>query len=75
MSHNPSVASFCYVWEAQIALFASREVMRERHVNKNIYKPPTPEYIRHILTHNFTMEIEFYEYCKQRLYKQFLAVS
>ena len=52
-----------------------RELMRERHVNKNIYKPRTPDYVRRALAANFTLEIEFYEFCKHRLRQQMLAMS
>ena len=40
------------------------------HQNKNIYKrKPVPE-VRQLLKANFTVEYEFYEFCKQRLEKQ-----
>ena len=46
-----------------------------RHRNKNIYKPKTPKYIKEALKANFTAEYEFYEFCKQRLEKQYLAIT
>jgi hypothetical protein len=51
-----------------------KELMRATHVNKNIFKPKTPSDIRQSLMANFSMEIEFYEYCKQRLNRQYLAL-
>ena len=41
----------------------------------NIYKPKTPKYIREALAANFTLEIEFYEFCKHRLRQQILAME
>ena len=52
-----------------------KELMRERHVNKNIYKPKTPDSVRRSLAANFTLEIEFYEFCKHRLHQQILAMK
>lgn len=43
--------------------------------NKNIYKPKTPGYIKDVLMANFSVEIEFYEFCKQRLERQYLAMQ
>jgi len=44
------------------------------HVNRNIYKPPVSPRVKEILRKNFTKEIEFYEFCKQRLHLQYLAL-
>lgn len=38
---------------------------------KNAYKLPVSAEVMQIVRANFTMEIEFYEFCKQRLQKQF----
>ncbi|XP_065206870.1 heparan sulfate 2-O-sulfotransferase pipe isoform X2 [Planococcus citri] len=46
-----------------------------RRINKNIYKPPVGEEIKDIVRKNFTREIEFYQFCRQRLHKQFLALK
>lgn len=43
--------------------------------NKNIYKPKTSRTIRNQLLGNFSLEIEFYEFCKQRLHRQYLAIT
>ncbi|ODM97953.1 Heparan sulfate 2-O-sulfotransferase pipe [Orchesella cincta] len=44
-------------------------------INKNMYKPPVSEQVKNILRQNFTNEIEFYEFCKQRLHMQHAAVT
>ncbi|XP_037075920.1 heparan sulfate 2-O-sulfotransferase pipe-like [Pollicipes pollicipes] len=44
-------------------------------VNKNGYKPPVSEYVKDIVRKNFTHEIEFYEFCRQRLHQQYLALG
>ncbi len=46
-----------------------------RKINKNIYKPPVSEEIKEIVRRNFTREIEFYQFCRQKLHKQFLALK
>ncbi|CAG7835447.1 unnamed protein product [Allacma fusca] len=45
-----------------------------KRINKNIYKPPVSQEVKDILRQNFTREIEFYEFCKQRLYNQYNAL-
>ena len=50
-------------------------MMKEKHVNHNNVKPKVPESIKQSIRQNFTLEIEFYEYCKRRLTKQFLALK
>ena len=44
-------------------------------INRNIYKPPVSEATKEIVRKNFTREIEFFEFCKQRLHKQYLALN
>ena len=44
-------------------------------INRNIYKPPVSETTKDIVRKNFTREIEFFEFCKQRLHKQYLALN
>jgi len=44
-------------------------------INKNMYKPPVSEQVKNILRQNFTREIEFYEFCKQRLHMQHAALN
>ena len=47
---------------------------KENGVNKNLYKPKMPKTMRNQLMQNFTLEIDFYEFCKARLQKQYLAL-
>uniref|UniRef100_A0A1I8P2M4 Heparan sulfate 2-O-sulfotransferase pipe n=1 Tax=Stomoxys calcitrans TaxID=35570 RepID=A0A1I8P2M4_STOCA len=42
-------------------------------INKNNFKPPVSEQVKDIVRRNFTNEIEFYQFCRQRLHKQYLA--
>ncbi|XP_042891350.1 heparan sulfate 2-O-sulfotransferase pipe-like [Penaeus japonicus] len=51
------------------------EVQRFSKVNRNIYKPPVPDRIKDIVRKNFTREIEFYEFCKRRMYMQYAALN
>ncbi|CAO1430220.1 unnamed protein product [Diamesa serratosioi] len=44
-------------------------------INKNLFKPPVSEEVKNLVRQNFTREIEFYNFCKQRLHKQFLAAT
>ncbi|XP_046621797.1 heparan sulfate 2-O-sulfotransferase pipe-like isoform X1 [Neodiprion virginianus] len=44
------------------------------NINRNPLKPATSEKVKDILRRNFTKEIEFYQFCQQRLYKQFRAL-
>ncbi|XP_055843998.1 heparan sulfate 2-O-sulfotransferase pipe isoform X3 [Episyrphus balteatus] len=44
-------------------------------VNKNTSRPPVTQEVRDLLSRNMTHEIEFYQFCKQRLYRQYLAVT
>ena len=43
-------------------------------INRNIYKPSVEESVKDIVRKNFTRELEFFDFCKQRLHKQYLAV-
>lgn len=51
------------------------ELKEYNKVNKNIYKPPVSEDVKNLIRQNFSREIEFYKFCKQRLHAQFLAAS
>jgi len=44
-------------------------------INRNIYKPPVLEEVKDIVRKNFTRELEFFDFCKQRLHKQYLALN
>merc|ERR1719220_485282 len=51
------------------------EVHMFSKINRNIYKPPVSEATKEMVRRNFTHEIEFFEFCKQRLHKQYMATS
>ncbi|CAG9088257.1 unnamed protein product [Plutella xylostella] len=44
-------------------------------INRNAFKPPVSEAVKDIVRANFTREIEFYEFCKQRLHLQLKALK
>lgn len=43
--------------------------------NKNKRKPYIEPEVKEMIRRNFTNEYEFYYFCKQRLYKQYLALN
>jgi len=51
------------------------EVHMFSKINRNIYKPPVSEATKELVRRNFTHEIEFFEFCKQRLHKQYMALN
>ena len=59
-------------FEGSTELFATGKV--DKVVNKNLYKPKTSALVREMIAKNITREIEFYNYCKQRLHKQYLSI-
>ena len=52
-----------------------KEIMKEELVNLNKGKPKVSKEVKQLIKQNFTLEIEFYEFCKRRLMKQFLALN
>ncbi|XP_053954282.1 heparan sulfate 2-O-sulfotransferase pipe-like [Anastrepha ludens] len=58
---------------AKVVYYMDREKLSM--VNKNAGKRPVSQETRDILSKNLTNEIEFYEFCKQRLYLQYGAIS
>ena len=44
-------------------------------VNKNKFRPETSPEIKDLLRRNMTTEVVFYEYCKQRLDRQYVALG
>ena len=52
-----------------------KEIMNEELVNLNRGKPKVSKEVKQLIQQNFTLEIEFYEFCKRRLMKQFLAIN
>ena len=55
--------------------FFAEEIHMYSKINRNIYKPPVSEATKEIVRKNFTREIEFFEFCKQRLHKQYMALN
>jgi len=51
------------------------EVQIFSKINRNIYKPTTAEATKDIVRKNFTRELEFFDFCKQRLHKQYMALN
>lgn len=43
--------------------------------NRNNRKPKIDADVRAMVRHNFTHEYDFYYFCKQRLYKQYIALK
>ena len=48
--------------------FKSKDV--KKHKNRNAFKLPVSDEVMKMVRANFTHEIEFYDWCKQRLFKQ-----
>ena len=46
----------------------------DEELNKNLYKPRVPQKALEELRHNFSLEIDFYNFCKSRLQKQYLIL-
>lgn len=57
------------------ARLAYNQYMNARPKNTNNFKPHIPQYIKDQMAANFTREIEFYQFCKQRFYRQYLAIK
>lgn len=51
------------------------EIKNFNKINKNSFKPPVSEEVKNLVRQNFSREIEFYKFCKQRLQTQFLAAN
>ena len=54
---------------------AYKRYMKSKPKNRNTIKPKIPQYIKEQMSANFTMEMEFYQFCRQRFHKQYLAVK
>ena len=52
-----------------------KHYMKDKPRNKNNIKQKVSKEIKNQIGVNFTVEIEFYEFCKQRFYKQYLAIK
>ena len=44
-------------------------------MNENHCKPTVTEEVKDMVRRSFTYEMEFYDFCKQRLHKQYLALN
>nr|XP_014280499.1 heparan sulfate 2-O-sulfotransferase pipe [Halyomorpha halys] len=53
----------------------NEELERFRKINRNNFKPPVSEEVKDIVRRNFTREVEFYHFCRQRLHRQLLALK
>ena len=51
----------------------AKEVKKFR--NRNAFKVPVTDEVMRLVRANFTNEIEFYEFCKQRLENQFKQIK
>ena len=60
---------------SNVHIFFSDEINVFSKINRNIYKPPVAEETKNIVRKNFTRELEFFDFCKQRLHKQYLALN
>lgn len=58
-----------------LTIFLCTVSLDSDHQNSNPMKPHIKEEIKEMVRKNFTREIEFYQFCKQRLYKQYLAIK
>lgn len=52
----------------------SEELDNFRKINRNSFKPPVSEEVKDMVRRNFTREIDFYMFCRQRLHRQLLAL-
>ena len=64
---------FCF--QSFYVPYVSDEVQIFSKINRNIYKPTTAEATKDIVRKNFTRELEFFDFCKQRLHKQYMALN
>ncbi|XP_075225163.1 heparan sulfate 2-O-sulfotransferase pipe isoform X2 [Lycorma delicatula] len=51
-----------------------KEVEHFKRINRNTFKPPVSEEVKDLVRKNFTREIEFYHFCRQRLHRQLIAL-
>lgn len=51
------------------------EIKHFNKINKNNFKPPVTEEVKNIVRQNFTREIEFFKFCKERLQRQYIAAN
>lgn len=75
------VNDFCYilylilVWLLFIFyLFIVIAAIQSNRINQNTFKPQVSDYVKELLRQNFSREIAFYEFCKDRLHRQHRAM-
>ena len=77
--HKNSQSIRNYSWQRNTntdeSFLFSDEVNAFTRINRNFFKPPVSEEVKDMVRGNFTREIEFYQFCKQRLYKQLRALK
>lgn len=55
--------------------FHADQINSFTRINRNFFKPPVSEEVKNLVRNNFTREVEFYQFCKQRLYRQYRALK
>ena len=51
-----------------------KKFFKDQPKNKNFFKVKASQSIKDQVKANFTTEIEFYNFCRQRLYRQYLTI-
>lgn len=71
------IYSFVYIDFIYInfVVFNSNTASESVRINRNAFKPPVSDYVKDIVRRNFSREMEFYEFCKDRLYQQYRALK
>lgn len=63
------------IFKGSLAMYQKMNNHMHPSFHGNTHKQPVDKSIRAILQRNFTREIEFYEFCKQRLHRQYTSIS
>ena len=51
-----------------------KNYFKDQPKNKNFFKVKASQSVKDLVRANFTTEIEFYNFCRQRLYRQYLTL-
>lgn len=70
-----SFVKWNFKWNINFSLFILVNNEQITNRNKNRRKPKIDQDVKDMIRQNFTQEYDFYYFCKQRLYKQYLAIS
>ncbi|XP_040580410.1 uncharacterized protein [Lepeophtheirus salmonis] len=65
---------FPNLFPGAVELYHSNQGIKDKRIINNL-KPVIPSEIIDILNRNFTRELEFYDFCKQRLARQYEAIK